>query len=79
MRVMLQGLRTDADECALADLLWDHTADSRTMAYLKVNRLRCGGTFLSTMTMPEELGWFLMCAREFGVESVLLLGGIIHE
>jgi|OM-RGC.v1.033664519 hypothetical protein len=79
MRVLLQGLRSDADERALVELIWDHTPETRPMAHLKVGLLRCEGTLLSMLTMPEELEWFVLCAQEFGVKSVLLLGAAIHE
>lgn len=76
MKVMLQGLRPDADVGALADLLWDHTPDSLSMARHKVGCLQYGGTF---MTMPEDVEWFLECAREFGIQSAILLGKEVHE
>lgn len=76
MRVMLQGLRPDADMGAIADLIWDHTPDSLTMAHHKVGCMLHGGTF---MTMPEDIEWFLECAQEFGVQSAILLWSDVHE
>lgn len=81
VKVLLRGLRHDADDRALVELLWDYTPSTILAAEHLVGRLKTGGFFVTRIHEPAEndFGWFVYCASEFGVRDICFLMRPIDE